>query len=62
MLAQTVLNLEIKLDQGGDKMAEQEDPELTSSHGHTKITTIYRATVDDNELKVSGKDFPKPKI
>ena len=27
-------------------MAEEEDPELTSSHGHTKITTIYRATID----------------
>lgn len=27
-------------------MVVQEDPELTSSHGHTKVTTIYRATVD----------------
>lgn len=27
-------------------MVAQEDPELTSSHGHTKATTIYRATVD----------------
>ena len=29
-------------------MVEQENPEFTSSHGHTKITTIYRATIDEN--------------
>ena len=38
-------------------MAEQEDPELTSSYGHTKNTTIYRAHIDENELKTSRKDF-----
>ena len=30
------------------KMAEQEDPELTSSHGHTEITPIYRTTINKN--------------
>ena len=39
-------------------MAEQEDPELTSSHRHTKITTtIYRANIDENNLKASRKDL-----
>lgn len=28
---------------GVAKMAEQKDPEITSFHGHTTITTIYRA-------------------
>lgn len=33
-----------------------EDPELTSSHRHTKITTtIYRANIDENNLKASKK-------
>ena len=27
------------------KMARQEDPELTSSHGHTKIAPVYREAV-----------------
>ena len=30
------------------KMAGSEDAELTSFHGHTKITTIYGATICDN--------------
>ena len=30
------------------KMAEQEDPELTSSHGQTEITPIYRTTINKN--------------
>ena len=38
-------------------MVEKEDPELTSSHGHTKITTIYRAVICENDLKSSRKDF-----
>ena len=42
-------------------MAEQEDSELTSSPKHCKITTIYRATVDENNLKSSSKDFPQLK-
>ena len=38
-------------------MAEQEETWLTSSHGHTKITTIYRATNDENDLQTSRKDL-----
>lgn len=34
-----------------------EDPKLTSSHKHTKVATIYRATVDKNGLKTSRKDL-----
>lgn len=41
-----------------DQMAEQEDPELTSSHGHTKLATIYGTTIDENNWKMSRKDFP----
>ena len=43
------------------KKVEYEDPKLTSSHGNTKITTIYRATTNEN-LKTSRKDFPQLKI
>ena len=32
------------------KMLKQDNPELTSSHGHTKITTIYRAMMNENDL------------
>lgn len=38
------------------KMVEKEDSELTS-HGHTKITAIYRATVDENNPKTNRKDL-----
>ena len=34
-----------------------EDPELTSSHGHTKITTIYRATIDEKDQNLTEKIF-----
>ena len=44
--------LEIKI-QGGIKMAEQEDPELTSSHGHIKTTATYRTNFSENHLKTS---------
>lgn len=30
-------------------MVEQEDAEATSSHGHTKTTTIYKATTDEKD-------------
>ena len=43
------------------KMMEKEDPEITSSQGHTKITTTYRATIYENNLKTSRKDFPQLK-
>ena len=38
-------------------MAEQEEPELTSSLRRTKIPTIYRAAIDENDLKTSRKDL-----
>ena len=43
-------------------MAEQEDPELTSSQGHTNTTTIYRATTDEEDRKTRSsttEDFKK---
>ena len=43
-------------------MAEQEDPKLNSSHRHTKITTIYRVTIYENDLKTNRKDFLQLKI
>lgn len=44
--------------QGVAKMVEEEDPELTSFHGHTQIVTLYRATLYENSLKTGRKDFP----
>ena len=41
-------------------MVESEDAELIS-HRHTKITTTYRATIYENNLKASKKDFPQLK-
>ena len=41
-------------------MAEQEFPDLTSFHEYTKITTIYRATVYENNK--TRKDFPQLKV
>ena len=38
-------------------MGEQEDPELTSCHQHTKFTTTYRATSYEDNQKTSRKDF-----
>lgn len=38
-------------------MAESEDPEFTSSHERTKITTFYRATLGENYLKTVEKKF-----
>ena len=40
-------------------MAEQEDLKLTSSHGHTKITIIYRATIDEKDQNLPEKIFYK---
>ena len=39
------------------KMAEYEDPELTSSHRHTKITTIYRATIEEKDQNLEERIF-----
>ena len=33
---------------------EEEDPELSSFHRHTKITATYRATVGDSDSKESA--------
>ena len=43
-------------------MVEQEDPELTSSHGQTKITTTYRATVDVKDWKINRQDLVQLKM
>lgn len=43
-------------------MTQQEDCELISSHRHIKITTIYRETINENNLKISRKTFPQLKI
>ena len=40
-------------------MLDQKESELTSSQGHTKITIIYRTTIDKNNLKSSKTDFPQ---
>ena len=40
-------------------MSELEDPELTSSYEHTKITTIYRATINEKDQKPSQKKKKK---
>ena len=32
-------------------------PEFTSSHAHTKIATIYRASIDENDWITVRKDF-----
>ena len=40
-----------------NNMAEEEDPELTSSHGNTKITTIYRATIDERVSNLPEKIY-----
>ena len=39
----------------------EERPELTSSHGHTKIITIYRAAIYANDIKSRRKYFPNTK-
>ena len=38
-------------------MSELEDPELTSSYEHTKITTIYRATINEKDHDLGKKLF-----
>jgi len=43
-------------------VAEQEDPEFTSSHGNTKISTIYSKTTDENTHKTRRKDLIQLKI
>ena len=43
-------------------MMEQENPELTSSYGHTKITTTYTEIISENDLKTSGENFLQLKM
>ena len=43
-------------------MAEQEDPEFTSSHGNTKISTIYSKTTDEKTHKTRRKGLIQLKI
>ena len=38
-------------------MAEQEDPELPSSHGRSQITAVHRATVSEKDQETSRKDL-----
>lgn len=39
-------------------MAKQEDPELISSHRHTKTITTCRTTIYENDLETIRTDFP----
>ena len=39
-----------------------ERPELTSTHEHTRITTIYRETTEEKGQETSPRDLPQPKI
>ena len=43
-------------------MAGQKDPEGTSSNRYTKITTLYRATIDEKDKKSSRKDLLQLKV
>ena len=38
-------------------MAEEENPELTSSHRHNEITTTYRATINEKDWNLPEKIF-----
>ena len=38
-------------------MVEWEGSELTSSHGHTKITIIYRETINESDLNTSRNNL-----
>ena len=40
------------------KMADQEDPELISSHRHMKTITTGRTTISENDLETIITDFP----
>lgn len=47
--------------EGVANMVEKENPEIISSHGHTKITATYRAIIYENDLETTRKDFPQLK-
>ena len=44
------------------KMTEKEGLSVPPSHRHTKITTIYRTTIYENQLMTTREDFPQLKI
>lgn len=44
------------------KIVESEDTELTFFHKHSKIPTIYRVIIYENDLRTSRKDLPHLKI
>lgn len=46
----------------GIKMTGWEDPELTSSNGHTKTTTIYRATLSEKNMRTIRTTLTQLKI
>ena len=43
-------------------MAEQEEPELTSAHGHTTATTTSRPIIDEKDWKINRKYLLQLKI
>ena len=43
-------------------MVNWKDPDLTSSHGHTRITSIYRETTEEKVQKTSTGDTLQLKI
>ena len=56
MTSLSLFNLQNKhVREGVAKMSELEDPELTSSYEHTKITIIYRATIDEKDCNLAEK-------
>ncbi|DAA13239.1 TPA: vesicle-associated membrane protein 7-like [Bos taurus] len=54
--------LAAQLGQVDGQDGEVGNPELTSFHGHTKITTIYGAAIDEEDQKTSRKDLILLKI
>jgi len=40
-------------------MVMYKDPEPTSSHGHIKVTAIYREIIDDKNWKTNRKEMCK---
>ena len=44
------------------KIVESKDTELTFLNKHSKIKTIYRPTIYENDLKTGRKDLPHLKI
>lgn len=39
------------------KMVEKEDSELTSSYGYSKVIIIYRAIINETDLRTHIKNF-----